>query len=112
MDDDPFAFWLIAKRSGFFPYEWQYFLLCLVVLFLPTRIWKSYKLPKIKDYPQLKIVQQIFLASSGLFILSHVLLFRLHLPSRYTQHTWRIVIALTLGIVVADYVNNIFNKIT
>ena len=26
--DRPWHYWLVAKQTGFFPFEWQYFLLC------------------------------------------------------------------------------------
>lgn len=111
--DNPFVFWLTARRSGFFPYEWQYFLLCLAILFVPGYIWKSCRLQATRILPhKVEIIWQILAASLGLFILSHLLLFKLHLPSRYSQHTWRIVIAVSLGIMVASYIKNIWSKVT
>lgn len=111
--DNPFVFWLTARRSGFFPYEWQYFLLCLAILWLPGYIWNSckFRVAQISS-SKTEIIWQILTASFGLFILSHLLLFKLHLPSRYTQHTWRIVIAINLGIIVALYLQNIWGKMT
>ena len=38
------------------------------------------------------------------------MLFKLHLPSRYTHHTWRIVIALIAGVAVTSYLQNIFAR--
>lgn len=111
--DNPWSFWLVGKRSGFFPYEWQYTLLCSFGLFLPLLARNPGKYPLVKKINyKVIIIGQILLASAGLFCLSHLLLFQLHLPSRYTQHTWRIVIALGAGITLSIILNRITHKIT
>ena len=110
--NNPFAFWLTGRRSGFFPFEWQYFLLCLLVLFVPNTIRHPRRFPLVRQIkPQVRIIWQILLASSLLFFLAHLLLFKLHLPSRYSQHTWRIVIALVDGIAIAILLDRIKDKI-
>lgn len=111
--DSPWSFWLTGKRSGFLPHEWQYLLLFSFGLWLP--ILKKYpgKYPladKVND--KVAIIGKILLASLCLFCLSHLLLFQLHLPGRYSQHTWRIVIALVDGITLAIILNRITYKIT
>lgn len=50
---------------------------------------------------QAAILGDVILASLGMFFLSHLFLFDLHLPSRYTEHTFRIVSAIAAGITVA-----------
>ena len=57
------------------------------------------------------IIWQMLLASLGLFCLAHLMLFRLHLPSRYSQHTWRIAIALMGGIVLAIFLQYLGRRI-
>ena len=99
--DSPWLFWLSARRSGFFPFEWQYFALCSLGLFLPILAKFRDRFPLVKKLKlQASIIWQIIFASLGLFLLSHILLFRLHLPSRYSQHTWRIAIAILAGIAI------------
>ncbi len=100
--ENPWIFWLSAKRSGFFPFEWQYSAMCAFGLFLPliTRFPRQFPLVR-KINAKVRIIWQILFTSLGLFFLSHLLLFRLHLPSRYSQHTWRIIIALSTGIALA-----------
>ena len=44
------------------------------------------------------VLLQLLIASLGLFALSHLLLFQLHLPSRYSSHTIRAIAALTMGL--------------
>lgn len=48
--------------------------------------------------PKVIILPQLFLASFTLFFAAHLLLFKLHLPSRYTQHTLRMVLAISAAI--------------
>ena len=111
--DNSWLFWLAAPRSGFFPREWQYVLLCSFGICLPwfTRYPRRFLLVR-KIKPQIAIIGQILLVSLGLFFLSHLLLFQLHLPSRYSQHTWRIIIALVDGITLAILLNSITKNIT
>ena len=100
--DDFWSYWLVGQRSGYFPREWQYVLLCSFGLLLPVLIKRSHTFPLAKQInPNINIITKILIASLILFCLSHLLLFKLHLPSRYTQHTWRIVIALVDGITLA-----------
>ena len=97
-DDDWWDFWLVGERSGFFPFEYAYVLLSSFGLLLPAIIKQPrFELVKYLNY-KVKIIRQILLVSLGLFCLAHLFLFDLHLPSRYSQHTWRIAIALTNGI--------------
>ena len=95
------SFWLTGQRSGYFPREWQYVLLCSFGLLLPIVIKYSRVFPLAQQIkPNINIIAKILIASLILFCLSHLFLFKLHLPSRYTQHTWRIVIALVDGIIL------------
>ena len=49
---------------------------------------------------QIVILPQLMIVSVGLFLVAHAVLFKLHLPSRYTGHSFRIVIALAAGIAI------------
>ena len=111
--DNPVAFWLYAPRSGFFPREWQYVLLCSFGLCLPVLKVFPRQFPLVtKINKNIKVIWQIFVASSIVFVLAHLLLFKLHLPSRYSQHTLRIIIALVDGIAIAIILHAICNRIT
>lgn len=106
--DNPWAFWLVGQRSGYFPREWQYVLLCSFGFCLPVLARFPTIFPLVKQIkPQVKIVGQIWLASLGLFLLAHLLLFKLHLPSRYSQHTWKIIIALVDGITLTIIIDRL-----
>ena len=106
--DSFWSFWLVGQRSGYFPREWQYVLLSSFGIWLPIIIKKSRVFPLAKSInANLYLIPQILLASLILFCLSHLFLFKLHLPSRYTQHTWRIVIAIVNGITVSIIIDKI-----
>lgn len=47
--------------------------------------------------PDLRLVWEILVVSVALYALAHLLLFKLHLPSRYTSHSLRIVLAIVAG---------------
>ena len=47
--------------------------------------------------PELRLLWEVVAVSLALWILAHLLLFKLHLPSRYTSHTLRIVLAVAAG---------------
>ena len=99
-------FWLLGRRSGFFPIEWQYSLMCAYGFSI---FWlKNYphRFPLVKKIEgKVPILLQIFGAGLLLYCLAHLFLFRLHLPSRYSQHILRIIIALTDGIAIAVIFN-------
>lgn len=98
-------FWLFASRSGFFPGEWRdlpynYFPLLLCVGLLLPLLWR-YRLRflLVKEITSaVAILPQTALVSVSLFIAAHILLFKLYLPSRYTQPSLRMLTAIAAGI--------------
>ncbi|MEO0408217.1 MAG: hypothetical protein AAF289_12775 [Cyanobacteria bacterium P01_A01_bin.135] len=50
------------------------------------------------------VLWRIWVAGFIWFVAAHLMLFRLHLPSRYLDHTWRFVMAIAAGIVVTAIV--------
>ena len=110
--DRPWHYWLVAKQTGFFPFEWQYFLMCSGGLFLPilTKFPRLFPLVK-RLSSQSQIIWKIIASSFIWYCLSHLLLFRLHLPGRYSQHTWRITIALLWGITLTVLLHKLITKI-
>lgn len=111
--DNPWQFWFCGKRSGLLPTEW-----CEVsyevngLTFVPfglPQIWLTLLLPLLLKFGQrfplaqqirrnVVILPQIGLASIGCFLAAHALLFKLHLPNRYGEHSLRIIFALAAGI--------------
>lgn len=97
---DKLEFWLTAPLSGLMPGAF------------PVFIWLSLLLPVMHKYParfplaqklgsQANLLSRTLAVSVALFAAAHVLLFRLYLPSRYTQHTFRIVMSLAAGAALA-----------
>ncbi len=107
-------FWLCGKRSGMIPTEWcelgkdqqerpQFW---LSLLRFPS-LWLGLGLPlllrsrltrTIDRKINVEIIWQGILVSIALFFLAHLLIFRLHLPNRYTEHSFRIFLALAAGV--------------
>ncbi|MGB5715096.1 MAG: hypothetical protein WBM44_29770 [Waterburya sp.] len=86
----------------------------------PTIVWLGLllpwllktKLPIIKSITnKITIIQQVTIASFFMFIMAHLLLPRLHLPSRYTYHTLRFVLAISSAIVLTVIIDLIRNQL-
>lgn len=118
-------------RSNFFKDSfWQYLIgrgngvmistavfnpiILLTSLFFPIVIKRSHKFSLTsKITVHLDAIVKLLIVSLGMFILAHIALFRLHLPSRYTTHSLRISVAICAGItitIVADYLIKSFCK--
>lgn len=110
-DPNPGAYWLCGERSGLFPREWCVALdrvapngvralvtlafaavLCLEL----ARAWRSSE----------RVWLRVLVSSALVFLAAHVLAFRLHLPSRYSQPILRIfacaALASAVGFVIRD----------
>lgn len=97
---DSFQFWIMGMRSGLLP------------TFKPPLIGFGLALPFLLRYPNrfplvqrlqnLRLLVQLPLVAIALFFAAHFLLFRLHLPSRYSGYTLRftLLLAATCSLVV------------
>ncbi len=110
--DDPFKFWVCGERSGLLPYDWckyerppQLWASLLFVIFL--RFPKRFPLMD-KITTNIVMLPQILVASLSMFFLAHALLFRLHLPSRYTKHSIRMLAVLAAGIALILILDAVF----
>ena len=102
-------FWLNGKRSGMMP-QFAGVILTLLILFSPWFILKPHWFPLRHNIkPDAFILVQLTVASVGLFFLSHLFLFQLHLPSRYTEHSLRIVSAIALSFALTIILDAIIN---
>lgn len=91
---NPLEFWLIGDGGIQPPY-----LPPLTIWFglaLPFLLQRSSALSQLVS-PKIKLLLDTLLASFGLFFLAHLFFQKLHLPSRYTGHTLRIVLAISSG---------------
>jgi hypothetical protein len=80
----------------------------------PSIIWVGFGLPFLlkSRWSPIELVTkhvhsltQIVVASLSLYILAHLLLLKLHFPSRYTYHSLRFVLAIATGIVLTTLLN-------
>lgn len=53
--------------------------------------------------PSLRLIWELVAVSLALYALAHLLLFALHLPSRYTSHSLRIALALVAGLSAGSF---------
>ena len=108
--DDFWQFWVSSRRSGllgstmFTPATMCAGLLLPFLLLFPTKLPLVNKVSK-----QVNLLVQLPLVSLALFFAAHALLFRLHLPSRYTQRSLEIVLALASAIALTLLLNAILN---
>ena len=98
-DRHPFDFWIGGSRSG----------LRIASALIPPLTYFAVLLPLILKFKQafplgqkvtakLRILTDLILVSLVMFGIAHLLLFKLHLPSRYTQNSLRIVMAIAASI--------------
>lgn len=106
---DFWNFWLDGRDSGMF------------ALLSPPQLFIGLLLPIILRYPSrfpltkqvkstVKILPQIVLASVGMFFAAHALAFKLHFPSRYTFHTFHMVLSLACGIALTLMLDAVFHR--
>jgi hypothetical protein len=98
---DILRFWTFAGRSGLLSHPEQLLKppLILVGLLLPWLGQQPARFPLGQRLTaSWRVLPWILLSSVGLFGAAHLLIFRLHHPSRYTQHSFRILLAIAAGI--------------
>lgn len=107
-NDNIVSFWLDGRDSGLFallnPVQ------LLIGLFLPVILVYQQKFStKLKITNQVKVLLQVVLASTAMFFIAHALSFKLHFPSRYTHHTFKIVLAIGAGVVLSVLLETAFD---
>ena len=106
---DPFKFIFTGYRSGMFPRSLFTPVTLLFGLLLPIFVGFRSRFPLLKQLTNSSaILGQIVIASIGMFFAAHAVLFKLHLPSRYTGVTFRIVIAFASAIALSIIVDQIW----
>jgi hypothetical protein len=102
------SFWLDGRDSGLFallnPVQLLIGFLLPIIL-----IYQSRFSAKLKITNQVKVLLQVVLASTGMFFIAHALSFKLHFPSRYTHHTFKMVLAIGAGVVLSTLLDAAFD---
>jgi hypothetical protein len=115
---NPFSFWINGQRSGMFGKslftpvtQCAIFLLPLLIL-----LQKRFSTLSSRVIPSIKYIQKeawvmwhLFLSSIILFFLAHAVIFKLHLPSRYTGVGFRIIVALGSAIIFTFMIDALLN---
>jgi len=90
---DPWKFWLTGLRSGLLPRIARLPELLGLAVLLPIFLGFRRSFPLTRQLqPAALLMPQMIAVSLFWFGVAHGLLFKLHLPSRYTQHTVRILL--------------------
>ncbi|MEH1942099.1 MAG: hypothetical protein V7L01_18040 [Nostoc sp.] len=91
------SYWFDGRDSGFFalisPPQLLFGLLLPIILKFKSHFLLS---KQVKD--EVKLLLQVVIASLIMFFTAHALAFKLHWPSRYTHHTFKMVLALAAAI--------------
>ena len=103
-DERPFYYWLASSRAGIFANLHIMPGIGYSAILLPFLLFTKYDLVGIKK-DNLYFFLKIILVSMELYFLAHIMLFKLHLPSRYTFYTFRIIIDISAAIVVTILIN-------
>ncbi|HAX74979.1 MAG TPA: hypothetical protein DCY88_03875, partial [Cyanobacteria bacterium UBA11372] len=116
---NPIKFWFCGKRSGILPTEWCGLAFKYSFLLIPPQLWAALALPillrnpnrfpLVKQMREIDILPQILIASVSWFLIAHALLFKLHLPNRYTEHSFRIVVAIAATITITSLLDTLLN---
>lgn len=97
----PWKFWLVGLRSGLLPHPDRLPELLWTGLLLPPMLVYRKRLPLVQQIrPAIRLLPQLLLVSLAWFGAAHALLFRLHLPSRYTQHSFRLLLCWAAGLAI------------
>lgn len=91
--------YFLGGRSGIFAPSLFTPLTLVFGLFLPFLMSFPTKFPLLKKIKrEITILYQLLIVSVGMFVMAHILLFKLHLPSRYTGHSFRVILAVSAAI--------------
>ncbi|MUG95403.1 hypothetical protein F7734_24775 [Scytonema sp. UIC 10036] len=107
-DDNPWRFWFGASRAGlrisFNPP------IVFLGLFLPLLLRLKTRFPLVQQVRgNVSTLIHLIITSLFLFFAAHILLFKLYLPSRFTVHSSKIVLALATAIALTLILDAILN---
>jgi len=98
-DTSHWDFWFNGGRSGLRVTSALMPPLTYLGILLPVILRLKLTFPLAQQVnPKIKILHHLLLVSVVMFLVAHIFLFTLHLPSRYTQNSFRIVLAIAGGI--------------
>ena len=112
-NDNAWDFWFNGSRSGIRFASALMPPLIYLGIFLPLlfKFPKAFSLSK-QVTPKIKVLRQLLLVSGFMFTIAHLVLFTLHLPSRYTQNPLRIIMAIASSISITMLAHSLSVKIS
>ena len=106
-NDDWVQFWLTGERSGLTPDRLPLF--PWLGILLPLTLKFPHRFPLAAALDRRAVVLRWWLLSSvSLFGVAHLVLFRLHLPSRYAHHNLKLLLAITSAIAITLWVDGLW----
>ena len=103
-----FGFWLDGTDSGIQISSNPP--LITIGLLLPWLLKFRPQIPLLKELrSQWNLLPQLALTGVVGFLIAHTMFAKLHFPSRYTTHSWRVAMAVSAGIVLAIGLNSLLN---
>jgi hypothetical protein len=110
--DQPLEFWLTGNHSGMVSSSLIAPPTLLLGLLLPILLYYRERFPIVQKVTgDVSILPRIVIASVCLFFASHLLIFRLYLPPRYTIHSFRIVLSISAGIVLVSFADALLRRV-
>ena len=107
--DNPLRYWLFSGRSGLLPPIVPVTICAALLLPLLYR----FKLPLLNTITTDGVIlHQLGIASAVMFLTSHGLLFRLHLPSRYSRHSIKIIVSIAAAIVLVALLDTVLRHLS
>lgn len=98
-NENSWWFYLVGDRSGIFHVGLLRPATLCLGLGLPLLLRSPRRFPLAQAVtPRIGLLLRLLVASLGMWGLAHLLLFRLHLPSRYLDHSWRFVMAIAAAL--------------
>ena len=103
-----FGFWLDGTDSGIQVSSNPP--LITIGLLLPGLLKFRPQIPLLKELrSEWKLLPQLAITGVVGFFIAHLMFAKLHFPSRYTTHSWRVAMAVSAGIVLAIGLNSLLN---
>ena len=103
-----FGFWLDGTDSGIQITSNPPII--TIGLLLPWLLKFRPQIPLLKEVrSEWKLLPQLALTGVVGFFIAHLMFAKLHFPSRYTTHSWRVAMAVSAGIVLAIGLNSLLN---
>ncbi|MEM1369133.1 MAG: hypothetical protein AAGG02_14195 [Cyanobacteria bacterium P01_H01_bin.15] len=106
-------FWLKNSRSGYLARIQRLPATAHAAIAFPFLLALSHGFPLIRkiNKQKLAVIGYLLLVSTVLFFLAHLLIFKLHLPSRYIKYSLRIVLAIATGFSVMAILDSLLNQV-